>query len=138
MLEKLKALFGNKKQTTLNTPILIIDDDEATRFYLRTILEKSQFKVVEAENAYGASVLLSKNNIDLVITDIVMPGKNGLDLIIDICRQKPDLHVIAMSGARKNGYLTNLDAAELIGAQITLAKPFTKKQLLSSIEEALS
>ncbi len=117
--------------------ILVIDDDEAFRTMLRRTLERAGHEVTEAEEGAAALAALSEKAIDLVITDIVMPGMEGLETIRTLRRSKPQLKIIAMSGGgrmKPEGYL---EAAHVFGAVRILTKPFENKELFAAIKQAL-
>jgi DNA-binding NtrC family response regulator len=117
--------------------ILIIDDDDKLRTTLRSLLENAGYTVDEAEDGAQGLARFRENSADLVITDIVMPEREGLGTIMELKREAPKLKIIAMSGGGKftpNGYLR---MAEKLGAVQTIAKPFTKDLVLSAVKEVL-
>jgi YesN/AraC family two-component response regulator len=117
--------------------ILIIDDDDKLRTTLRSLLENAGYTVDEAEDGAQGLARFRENSADLVITDIVMPEREGLETIMELKREAPKLKIIAMSGGGKftpNGYLR---MAEKLGAVHTIAKPFTKDLVLSAVKEVL-
>ena len=81
--------------------------------------------------------LFKKNPTDLIITDILMPEKEGLETIIELRRNYPHVKIIAISGGGLIGNLTFLSAAKHLGALRTLTKPFTHEELLKTIEELI-
>ncbi len=114
-----------------HTPtILITDDDASVRCLLRQMLERSQYQVLEAADGNEALQRLTESQIDMLITDLVMPGREGLELIRQIRREQPGLKVIAMSG-RFGG--SCLKAAELLGAHATLCKPLEIDMVLEAV-----
>ncbi len=117
--------------------ILVIDDDEAFRTMLRRTLERAGHEVTEAAEGAAALTALSEQTIDLVITDIIMPGMEGLETIRALRRSMPELKIIAMSGGgrmKPEGYL---EAAHAFGAVHVLTKPFENKDLFAAIKRAL-
>ena len=118
--------------------ILVVDDEAHVRGAILFALKDTEHDVAEAENGIEAEEQLAENNFDLVITDIIMPEKEGLELIFDIQKNYPDLKVIAVTGdifgIRKN---KNLRCASLMGADDTLLKPFGPDTLLKCIEDCL-
>ena len=117
--------------------ILIIDDDDALRGVIAQNLEYAGHTVVQAADGRQGVDLFHTTPLDLVLTDLVMPGKEGVETIIEIHREKPELPIIAMSGGmpRSNMYL---DIAAKLGARRALAKPFTPQDLIKAINEVLA
>src|SRR5512134_1606078 len=103
--------------------ILIIDDEEPIRALLRTTLEAAGHEVTEAANGRIGLERYRHRPTDLVITDILMPELNGLDMLLELTREFLHAKVIAISGAR--GEQNVLDVAKLLGARRTLQKPFS-------------
>ena len=116
--------------------ILIIDDQESIRALLRTTLEAAGHKVVEAANGRVGLDLYRLKPTDLVITDILMPELNGLDLILALTRQFLHAKVIAISGSGEGKNV--LDHAKLLGARRTFRKPFSMTQLLDAVKYELA
>ena len=115
--------------------ILIIDDEEPIRALLRTILEAAGHQVVEAPNGRIGLELYRHRQADLVITDIVMPELNGLDMLLELTREFLHAKVIAISGV--GGEQNVLDVAKLLGARRTFQKPFSMPQLLDAVRYEL-
>ena len=115
--------------------ILVIDDEELTRSFLRTTLERGGYQVVEASTAQEGIRQYHESSIDLVITDILMPDKDGIGLIIELKREFPDVKIIAITGGGRD--LNFLDAAKLLGAHQCLTKPFSREKLLEVIQSSL-
>jgi CheY-like chemotaxis protein len=118
--------------------ILVIDDDQHVRGMLRTVLEDFGYKVLEAPDGNIGVQLFSENRVDLIITDIIMPDKEGLETIREIKASSPDAKIIAISGGAKVGPGTYLKLAERLGAQRVFEKPIQISVLLSSIAELLT
>jgi DNA-binding response OmpR family regulator len=119
--------------------ILIIDDEQAVRKMLRMSLIRAGHEVAEAEDGEAGLREFRQNPPDLVITDIVMPGKDGLETIMELWRENPDVRIIAISGggARISTDLC-LEHARIFGAVKTLSKPVDRQVLLSAIDEVLA
>jgi DNA-binding response OmpR family regulator len=115
--------------------ILLIDDDESFRKMLRMTLQRANYEVVEACNGKEALTLFDSQPTDLVITDLIMPDKEGLETIGELRQSRPDLKIIAMSGGGRINAMDYLKIAQRIGANRTLAKPFSHAELLRAIEE---
>jgi DNA-binding NtrC family response regulator len=96
--------------------ILLIDDLPFIRDCIITILEEKDFTIIEAEDAITALDIFNSTDIDLVLTDMVMPGNNGIDLIVELKKIKPDIKIIAMSGAANKE--NSLDLAKSLGAHV--------------------
>ena len=116
--------------------ILIIDDEEPIRALLRTTLEAARYEVTEAANGRQGLELYRHRPTDLVITDIVMPELNGLDMILELTRAFLNVKVIAISGAPDTQ--NALDAAKLLGVRHTLHKPFSMDALLKTVQYELA
>jgi two-component system response regulator (stage 0 sporulation protein F) len=115
--------------------ILIIDDEESVRALLRSVLEAAGYEVTEAANGRQGLELYRQRPTDLVITDILMPVMNGLDMLLDLTREFLHAKVIAISGA--GGEQNVLDVAKLLGARQTLQKPFSMPRLLDAVRYEL-
>jgi len=118
-----------------NKSVLIIDDEEAIRDYLRFVLEEEGCTVLDAENGNEGLKALRSNNIDLVIVDIVMPDRDGFEVISDIKKDFPDIAVIIISGAPSKDLYLNI--AQKLGVSETLEKPFKRQQILEAVSEVL-
>jgi two-component system response regulator (stage 0 sporulation protein F) len=115
--------------------ILIIDDEEIIRALLRSVLEAAGYEVTEAANGRIGLELYRQNPRDLVITDILMPELNGLDMLLELTREFLRAKVIAISGA--GGEKNVLDVAKLLGARQTFQKPFSVSKLLGAVRYEL-
>jgi len=116
--------------------ILIIDDKEPIRALLRTTLEAAGYEVMEAANGREGLALYRHRPADLVITDILMPELNGLDMLLELTREFLHAKVIAISGA--GGEQNVLDHAKLLGARQTFQKPFSMPRLLDAVRYELA
>lgn len=117
--------------------ILVIEDDKLMRGLLRLVLEHSGYNVVQAENGRDGVKFYRQNPTDLVITDLIMPGQEGLETIRELKREFPEVNIIAISGGGFNEPGEYLHVAELLGARRTLAKPFHQVKLLRAVRELL-
>ena len=115
--------------------ILIIDDEEPIRALLRTVLEAAGHEVMGAANGRIGLALYRHRPADLVITDIVMPELNGLDMLLELTREFLHAKVIAISGAGDEKNV--LDVAKLLGARQTFQKPFSMPHLLGAVRYEL-
>ncbi len=120
-----------------NASILIIDDDDPFRAMLREMLKNAGYKnISEAADGKKGLARYSENPTDLIITDMVMPEKLGIDTIIEIKKDFPDAKIIAVSGGGWFGPEIDLDMAQKLGVR-TLKKPFQLKEILIMIQELL-
>jgi DNA-binding NtrC family response regulator len=115
--------------------ILIIDDEESVRAILRFALEAAGYEVVEAANGRQGLERYRQRPTDLIITDILMPEMNGLDMLLELTHEFLHAKVIAISGAGREENV--LDAAKLLGARQTFQKPFSMPQLLRAVRYEL-
>jgi len=117
----------------------VIDDDEDVRSCIRNILEHSGYSVLEAENGSVGICIFRKNPVDLVIVDLFMPEKEGIETIIELRKEYADLKILAISGGIP-GYGPDhfLHIAQKLGADGSLDKPFNMQQLLTKIELLLA
>ena len=117
--------------------ILIIDDEDELRSMLRQMLEHVGHEVSEAVNGAVGIEIYERDAPDLIITDIIMPEKEGVETIIALRRADPDLPIIAISGGGRLDATDFLTMAKKLGARHTLTKPFRREQLLEAIDECL-
>jgi len=123
-----------EKKSLKRERILIVDDDEVIRNLLRQILEKEGYTCDLAPDAEDAIDFLEEQTVDLVISDVAMPGKSGIQLLEEIKKNHPNIPTLMISG------ITTKKTAESIismGAYDFLLKPFQKKQVLISVSNAL-
>jgi len=113
--------------------ILVVDDDETTRRLLRRILSMEGYDVIEAPDAPSALSTLARQEVDLMLLDVMMPGQDGLELLAQI-RRKSDLPVIMLTAkADEPDRVLGLKA----GADDYVVKPFSTAELLARIEAVL-
>ena len=117
--------------------ILIIDDDNQFRTLLRKMLERKGYEVIEASEGKEGIKLYRNNPADLIITDLIMPEKDGIETIQELKKDFPDIKIIAISGGGRLGPRDYLNVAKMLGAQKTLTKPIELPDLLKAIEELL-
>jgi len=117
--------------------ILIIDDDHHILLMIKKMLERAGFGVELAPNGNMGLEVLKRMPVDLVITDIIMPEKEGLETIRAMKRLRSDLKIIAMSGGGKISPDNYLGTAKVFGANRVLEKPFTQKQMVSVVQDLL-
>ena len=117
--------------------ILIIDDEEVARFTLREILESRGHEVDDASDGLEGIAKQKAGEFDLVITDIIMPEKEGVETTIELRHEYPNLKIIAISGGGRTRNLDFLKMAEQFGADKVMAKPFSPDELLAAVNECL-
>jgi len=128
--------------------ILVIDDEKDIRIVLRQILEIEGFEVALAADGKEGLAKLAEEGADLVITDIIMPGIDGVATLGKIKGQHPGMPVIVISGggnvapqAYEPGAISTsayLESATKAGADRTLTKPFNRQEILSAVNELLA
>lgn len=117
--------------------ILIIDDEASVRKFLRALFEKNGYEVVEAEDGNQGIKIFKEQGADLILTDLVMPRKEGLETIRDIMKSYPDTDIIAMSGGGMINPEVYLGLAKKLGAKDAFCKPFDKEKLIARVKELL-
>ncbi|MDX9744956.1 MAG: response regulator [Syntrophales bacterium] len=117
--------------------ILIVDDDDTLREVLVEYFESMGYGVMEASNGRDGLEKQIQNPADLVITDLIMPEENGLEMILEFQRRYPSLKIIAMTGSGHPGALEDLNTATILGADRTFPKPFQLEDLLKAVKELL-
>ncbi len=117
--------------------LLLIDDDDEFRTLLRLTLVHHGHQVFEARNGQEGLAQYALTAPDLVITDIVMPEMEGLDLVMELRKRQPTVKIIAISGGGRIGPDDYLHCASLLGAAEVLTKPFPAMMLLAAIERLL-
>ena len=118
--------------------VLIIDDDSNLRVVLRAALEKAGHEILEAGDGNQGIKAFREQRVDLVLCDLVMDGKEGLETIRELVRLQADVKIIAMSGGLFGWKMDMLPLAEKFGAAKSLKKPFDVGTLLSAVDELVS
>ena len=120
--------------------ILVIDDNAVVRRLLHDMLTTESYDVIVAANGSDAIEALRKFSVDAVVTDLYMPGMDGLETIIELRKRYPDLKIIAMSAgsSRLSGpQADHLETARVIGADAVLKKPFEPEELIGALRQLL-
>lgn len=118
--------------------ILVIDDDEAFRYMVCKLLTRAGYKVLDCQNGKIGIDLLRKNSVPLIITDLIMPDQEGIETIIQLRRDFPQVKIIAMSGGGRGNSEIYLDSAMRLGATRCFSKPFDNDAFLDSVKELLT
>ena len=118
--------------------LLVIDDDEQYRTLVLRMLDGDEYCVAGASSAEEGYEIFLREDPDLVITDILMPHTDGIELITRLRTKEPDLPIVAISGGGKCPAQLYLSSSKYLGATQTLSKPFCRDELLRAVEEALS
>lgn len=118
--------------------ILVIDDDWQVRDLLRRILERAGHAVVDAADGAAGIAAQRTRPADMVITDIFMPGHDGLETILELRSEFAGVRIVAISGGDRSGQMDLRKEALLLGASHALRKPFTPGELLAVVDAALA
>ena len=111
--------------------ILLIEDDDDERPLLKQVLEQHGYEVEEATSGTGALHSYAISPPDLIVTDLIMPGTEGIEVIMKLRKQNSNVKIIAISGG------DYLDLAMRLGADCTIRKPFSDQALLDAVKETL-
>ncbi len=118
--------------------ILLIDDDELMRGMMLQMLTQDGHQVSSATDGEEGLAMSKTVKPDLIITDVLMPKMDGIEMIMELHKIHSSIPIVAMSGGRRAVSAEfNLESASLVGVKATLAKPFTRADLRSAIEKAL-
>lgn len=115
--------------------ILVIDDESQVRRAICLMLSRAGFVAIEAADGAEGLRLAQSENPDAVITDILMPNKEGIETVRDLRRAKPGLPILVISGHA--GSALYMEMARLLGAHAALAKPFRAADLLAAVRRLL-
>jgi CheY-like chemotaxis protein len=118
--------------------ILVIDDEGLLRDLIKKMLVRDGHQVFIANDGVEGIKSFHQFKPDLIITDIIMPEKDGIEVIMEVLKENPNLPIIAISGGRRAITADfNLDSAEMLGVKGILQKPFTHEQLQEVISSVL-
>ncbi|MBU1341492.1 MAG: response regulator [Proteobacteria bacterium] len=118
--------------------ILIIDDEAPIRKMLKILFEKNGYDVMEARDGVQAVKVFKELGADLIITDLIMPEKEGLETIKEIRKLNPDAKIIAISGGGLVNPEMYLGLAKKLGAHCSFSKPLDNKALLLTVKNLLA
>lgn len=117
--------------------ILVIDDEGSVRDTIRLMLEQRGHRIHTVSEGGTGIMYVAASPVDLVITDMLMPGQEGIETIRNLRRRSTDLPILAISGGGRTGFHEALEAARLFGANETLSKPFDMQQLFDKVDSLL-
>lgn len=117
--------------------VLVIDDNESLRMVIRRTLEAARHEVVEAADGLQGLALLASHDPQLLITDILMPIKEGLETIREVRAIRPGLAIMAITGGGAMDSASLLDIARQFGADAVLEKPFRPAELRRVVDTLL-
>ncbi len=139
MATTIRRVLDQKREGKTHPPkhILIVDDEEQMRLMIRQLLESSGFEISEAPEGKTALRLCREKQPDLMITDLIMPEKEGIETIVEIKRDFPEIRIIAISGGGQSDPETYLSLAKNLGAERTFVKPFEMNELLKAVKDLL-
>jgi len=118
--------------------ILLVDDEESIRKMVRAVLGEEKYVFTEASNGVEALAIMEAKSFDLIITDVIMPGCDGIELVMTVRKKLPDIKVIVMSGGGRVRADHYLNLAEKLGAARVFEKPFNTAELRGTVSELLS
>ena len=117
--------------------VLIVEDNQAVRESTRLVLDGAGHEVLEAVSGLRIEETVDTRKPDLVLTDTLMPGRDGGETVMALRRRHPGVRIIAMSGGGNRGNL-DLGMAKKLGISVTLTKPFEPKELIDRVTEILA
>jgi DNA-binding response OmpR family regulator len=132
------ASARSRKATGVTRRILVIDDDAGVRATVIAILEDHGYEVVTADNGQRGIDAFRRIRPDLLITDIVMPVKEGLQTIKEVRREHPEAKIIAMSAGSRVGRNDFLEIARTLGARDVIVKPFDPDDLVARVVDCFA
>lgn len=118
--------------------ILIVDDEAELRDVMTRVLTLRGHQVTGAANGVEASRAVANNRFDVVITDLIMPERDGIQVINELRRKYPEIKIVAMSGGGHISRDQYLRIAKGLGAHALLEKPFLNQELIDAIDRVLS
>ncbi len=118
--------------------VLVVDDDEAFRQTVCDLLLDGDFEILSAESGAQSFAVLRNQSVDIVLTDIVMPDEDGLEIVRKIKKMNPAPKIVAMSGGGRIAATDYLEIARLMGASATIKKPFKRQELVDLLQQVFS
>ena len=117
--------------------VLIIDDEALVRATVARMVEREGHRVLQAANGVEGLNIFKRERIDLVVCDIIMPEKEGIETIGELRRNNPTLKIIAISGGGRTENVDFLGMAQRLGADYVLAKPFGRDEFTAILRKSL-
>ncbi len=124
------------KEKHSGAAILLVEDDDALRASLQRDLERAGYRVLTAEHGNAALTVHNSEHIDVIVTDIMMPEKDGIELIMELKKESANANIIAITGTHSDDKYLRI--AKMLGADLTLEKPFLLTDLVQAIELTLT
>ena len=118
--------------------ILLVDDEQLVVDTLRAAMQSKGHTVETACNGVQGMLKFSAGSFDLVITDIIMPDKEGIGMMLEMRRETPDVKIIAISGGGRTGNIEFLKMAAKLGASATLKKPIRLAEFFLALDNCLA
>jgi DNA-binding NtrC family response regulator len=137
-IQRQAVALGDSMTASPPAHVLIVDDDPSIRRTLQALLTRAGYTVTQACDGSEAVRLWRAHGGDLVITDLHMPEKNGIETIIELLTHSPGTRIIAMSGGGQTKRLDLLGDAAMLGAVLTIEKPFTIDEMMAVVGRALA
>ena len=117
--------------------ILVVDDDDLVRMALSRILQKQGYACCEAKNGVEGIAAFKAHQPNIILTDMLMPDKEGLETISELLQMDPNVKIIAMSGGGQSQNMSFLQLARKIGASRTISKPVKPDDLFAAINSLI-
>jgi len=137
-MTQLNAHGSDSGQEAVMQNILVIDDDKLMCLALAKILISAGYNVVQAGDGEEGLKLYRSQDFDLVITDLIMPDKEGIQIIRELRKENSRIRIIAMSAGGRGGATDYLKWARLMGAKQCLSKPIKREDLLDAVQAVLA
>jgi DNA-binding response OmpR family regulator len=118
--------------------ILLVEDDNYLRNMFAQFLAQAGYEVVEPANGRVAMEKMAEKSADMIITNMVLPEMDGVEIIMAIRRRYPGVKIVALAETTLNPAENFLKIARMLGAQRTLAKPLAPEQLLHAVQDLLA
>jgi DNA-binding response OmpR family regulator len=113
--------------------VCVVDDDDLVRRMMCSVLEAAGFQVLEASGGVEGLKQIEREKPAVVVLDIIMPDREGLDIVLEVTRRSPQTKILAVSGGGRSGSRDYLEMALQLGAHDVLAKPFGNKALAAKV-----
>ncbi|NOZ47633.1 MAG: response regulator [Chlorobi bacterium] len=120
------------------TKILLVDDDKISLQILEDFITDDNFEIYKAENGLEALEIQYAEKVDLIITDLVMPEMEGIELLLSVKKRYPDVKIIAISGKGNFLEADYLSVAKELGANYVLTKPIEKERINKTVKLLLN